>query len=183
MSADLLKRIREYALSNDDINEILGTDTKVFTYPKFFEFEHIDEAFDREGRCVFLFLTENEHTGHWLCMFKRPEGIEYFDSYGDKPDAQRDWLSEEKLIELGEPTARLTELLRNSGQRVYYNTFQYQVERSDISSCGRWCASRLLCKDMTNLQFYNFVKEGMKEMGTNSKDDFIGVFTYSELGK
>ena len=183
MSAELLKSIKEYALSNDDINKILEPATKIFSYPKFNEFQHIDEAFDSEGRCVFLFLTESENVGHWLCMFKRPEGIEYFDSYGDKPDAQRSWLSEEKLAELDEATPRLTELLRSSGYRVYCSTFQYQKERSDINSCGRWCVARLLCKDMSNLQFYNFIKEGMKEMGTNDRDDFVGVFTYSELGK
>jgi hypothetical protein len=183
MSAEELERIKSYALSNDDINDILGSDTKVFTYPKFFDFEHIDEAFDREGRCVFLFLTQDEHTGHWLCMFKRPEGIEYFDSYGDKPDAQRSWLSEEKLEELGEGEPRLTELLRASGQRVYYSTCQYQVERSDVSSCGRWCATRLLCKDMSNLQFFNFVKEQMKELGLTKRDDWVSLFTFQQLGK
>jgi hypothetical protein len=100
---ELLQQIKGYALSNDDINEILEPDTKIFTYPKFCEINHIDEVFDRLGRCVFLFLTESETAGHWLCMFKRKENtIEYWDSYGEKPDAQRNWLSEEQLEALGE---------------------------------------------------------------------------------
>jgi hypothetical protein len=183
MSAEQLKRIKDYALSNDDINAILEPDTKIFTYPKFNTMDSIEQAFDSEGRCVFLFLTENEHTGHWLCMFKKPEGIEYFDSYGDKPDAQRNWLSEDKLIALDEAEPRLTELLRASGERVYYNTFQYQTERGDISTCGRWCASRLLCREMSNLQFFNFVKEQMREMGIDKRDDWVALFTYEKLGK
>ena len=183
MSGELLAKIKGYALSNDDINTILEPDTKIFTYPKFNEFQSIDDAFDKEGRCVFLFLTENESTGHWLCMFKRPEGIEYFDSYGDKPDAQRSWLSEEKLIQLDEAEPRLTELLRASPYKVWYSTFPYQSDRSDVSTCGRWCVARLLCKELSNLQFYNFVNDEMKENGIKSRDDWVALFTYSKLNK
>jgi hypothetical protein len=74
-----LKKIRQYSLSNDDINAILDPDTKIFSYPKFADMKHIDEAFDNLGRCVFLFLTESESSGHWVCMFKRGNVIEYFD--------------------------------------------------------------------------------------------------------
>lgn len=176
--------IKAYALSNDDINDILDPDTKIFSYPKFCEMSHIDEAFDSIGRCVFLFLTESPTSGHWLCMFKRGGNtIEYFDSYGGKPDSQREWLSEEQLEMLGQEDCCLTNLLRASRYKVYYNTHQYQKDRKDINSCGRWCVARLICKDMSNLQFYNLIKEQMKERGLKSADDWVAIFTYEMLGK
>lgn len=179
-----INEIKAYALSNDDINAILDPDTKIFPYPKFCTMEHIDEAFDRLGRCVFLFLTENESTGHWLCMFKRGNNtIEYFDSYGEKPDAQRQWLSEEQLEDLGEEEPCLTNLLRASRYKVYYNTVPYQKDKNDINSCGRWCVARLICKDFSNLQFHNLVKDQMKQEGLNSPDDWVALFTASILGK
>jgi hypothetical protein len=176
--------IKAYALSNDDINEILEPDTKIFTYPKFCMMNSIDEAFDALGRCVFLFLTENETTGHWLCMFKREHNIiEYWDSYGEKPDSQRKWLSEEQLELLDEEEPCLTNLLKASRYKVYYSTVPYQSDRTAIATCGRWCVARLICKDMSNLQFYNLVKEQMKEQQLKNPDDWVALFTYSVLGK
>jgi hypothetical protein len=184
MSAELLEQIKAYSLSNDDINEILEPDTKIISYPKFCEMSSIDEAFDEIGRCVFLFLTESESSGHWLCMFKRPNNtIEYFDSYGGKPEAQREWLSQEQLDDLGEGEPCLMNLLKASGAKVYYNTVKYQKDKDDINTCGRWITARLICKDMSNQQFYNMVQEQMKEMGVKSPDDWVSLFTHSLLGK
>lgn len=178
-----LATIKEYALSNDDINVILEPDTKVFAYPKFNQMRHIDEAFDKLGRCVFLFLTQSPTSGHWVCMFKRENQIHYFDSYGGKPDAQREWLSQEELDALDESEPTLTYLLRQSGYRVFYSTYKYQSDKNDINSCGRWCVARLICKDATDVQFYNLVKDDMKRNGLTKPDDWVALFTGEILGK
>lgn len=176
---ELLRKIKAYAISNDDIDAVLDPDTKVFPYPDFGRMSHIDEAFDKLGRCIFLFLTESEASGHWVCMFKRGKNtIEYFDSYGEKPEAQRDWITEEQLERLGEGVPYLWDLLKKSGYRVYYNTHQYQTNRADISTCGRWCLARIICKDMSNLDFYTMVKKS-----GYSPDDWVALFTYEMLGK
>lgn len=173
-----LAQIRAYSLSNKDINDILDPDTKVFAYPKFAEMSSIEEAFDKLGRCVFLFLTESESVGHWLCMFKRNGFIEYFDSYGEKPEAQRSWVTAEKLDELGEGHPYLMDLLKKSRQHVYYNTVKYQKDIADVNTCGRWVVARLICKDMSNKEFFNLAtKSGYKP------DDWVALFTYEMLGK
>jgi hypothetical protein len=179
-----IDEIKKYALSNDDINEILEPDTKIFTYPQFATVSDIEQMFDKLGRCVFLFLTLSETAGHWLCMFLREDGsIEYFDSYGDKPEAQRKWISQEKLEELGEEEPYLFNLLKESGKKVYYNTYPYQTDRNDINTCGRWCVARLIMKDYSNLQFYNAVRQDMKEKGITKFDDWVAVWTFEMLGK
>ena len=175
--------IKAYALSNDDINHILEPDTKIFTYPEFGKMNSITEAFDKLGRCVFLFLTTSPTSGHWCCMFKRSDCIEYFSSYGDKPEDERKWLTEEQLEELGQEEPYLYDLLKQSGYKVYWSTHQYQSDRQDINTCGRWCVMRLICKDFSNKEFYNLVKEQMKERGITKPDDFVALFTYEFLGK
>lgn len=175
---ETLRTIQAYALTNEDIQAILDPDTKIFSYPKFAEMSHIDEAFDSLGRCIFLFLTESENVGHWLTMFKRNGHIEYFDSYGERPEAQRDWISQEKLEELGEGEPYLWNLLRASGYKVYSNTVPYQSDKKNMNSCGRWAVARLIYKDASNLEFYNIVKKsGMKP------DEWVSLFTYEMLGK
>ena len=175
--------IKAYALSNDDINEILEPDTKIFTYPEFGKMERIDEAFDKLGRCVFLFLTKSPTSGHWVCMFRKGDTIEYFSSYGDKPEEERNWLTEEQLEELGQDEPYLYNLLKKSGYKVYYNTHNYQSDRDDINTCGRWCVARLITKDISNKEFYNLVREQMKERGLKKPDDWVALFTYEFLGK
>lgn len=179
-----LAKIKEYAISDEDINKVLQPDTKIFPYPKFGEMETIDEAFDPLGRCVFLFLTKSETSGHWLMMFKRDaKTIEYFDSYGEKPEAQRKWLPEEILEHLGQGEPYLMNLLRQSKYRVYYNTVEYQKDKDDINTCGRWALARLICKDLSNLEFYNLVRADMKKRGLTQMDDWVATFTYEMLGK
>lgn len=174
-----IKEVKAYPLGNDDIQAILDPDTRIFTYPEFGQMSSIDEAFDELGRCIFLFCTESPTSGHWLTMFKRPNGdIEYFDSYGEKPEAQRAWLTPERLEELGQGEKYLWNLLKASGRRVYYNTHAYQTDKNDVNTCGRWGVARLICKDLSNQQFYNLVKSsGMKP------DDWVAKFTYDMLGK
>jgi hypothetical protein len=175
--------IKAYALSNEDINTILEPDTKIFSYPEFAKMSSIDEAFDKLGRCVFLFLTKSETSGHWVCMFKKGNDIEYFSSYGDKPEEERKWLNEEQLDELGQDEPYLMNLLKQSGYKVYYNTHSYQSDREDINTCGRWCVARLITKDISNKEFYNLVREQMKERGLKNADDWVALFTYEFLGK
>jgi hypothetical protein len=178
-----IQDILAYPLSNDDIQEFLNPDTKILTYPQFASMSHIDEAFDALGRCIFLFLTTSPTSGHWLCMFKRGDTIEYFDSYGERPEAQREWLSEEELEELGQDEPYLWNLMRASGYKIFSNTVQYQKERGDISTCGRWCLLRLVCKDFTNKQFYQFIKAQMKERNLKNMDEVVAILTFEEIGK
>jgi hypothetical protein len=178
-----LAQIKGYALSNDDIQTILEPDTKIITYPQFANMRHIDEAFDPLGRCIFLFLTTGPTTGHWLTMFKRGDSIHYWDSYGERPEAQRKWIEPDMLEELGQGEPYLANLLKESGYKVYSSTYPYQSDRSDVATCGRWAVARLICKDMNDTQFFNLVKEQMRERGLKSMDDFVAVFTYEQLGK
>lgn len=194
LSEKQLNTIKEYALSNDDIQAILkpscdcGSTTRILTYPQFATMISINEAFDDEGRCVFLFLTQSA-SGHWLCMFKTDFGIYYFDSYGKKPEAQREWLSEEELIALGEEEQYLYNLLRDSKEKVYYNTYEYQAltgtSRStiEINSCGRWCVARLIHKGFSEVQFYNLILRKKEEYGVDSLDDVVAILTWEVLGK
>ena len=178
-----LKEIRAYSLSNTDINDILEPDTKIFSYPEFAKTTNIDQAFDGLGRCVFLFLTESPSVGHWCCMFKRNGYIEYFSSYGDPPEAERSWVTQEQLDALGEDKPYLMNLLQNSRSKVYYSTHQYQKEKKDYNSCGRWCVARLICKDLSNQQFYNLVQREMKANDIKEADTWVCFFTADILGK
>ena len=174
-----MEEIKEYSLTNDDINRVLDPPTTIWTYPQFSSMDSIEDCFDSLGRCVFLYLTTSPTSGHWVCMFKRNNNtIEYFDSYGEKPEQPKTWISREQNEQLGQSEPVLMKLLKESRNRIYYNTFPYQKNKEDTNTCGRWCLARLICKDFSNQQFFNLVKGSGK-----SPDDWVAGFIYELLGK
>ena len=183
MSKKIPQEIKAYPLSNTDIQKVLEPDTRIFTYPDFARMSSIDEAFDELGRCIFLFLTESKTSGHWLCMIKRGDTIEYWDSYGEKPEAQRKWLSRGELDALGQGEPYLFNLLKQSGYKVYYNTHKYQKTSSVDNECGRWCCMRLVCKDISNDEFMKLINRSMKENKLRTPDDVVSAFIADILGK
>ena len=172
-----MERVKEYALSNHDIERILGK-TRILTYPELDDLQSWEDAFDEDGRCVLLFLTENKATGHWIGLIRNGHTIEYFDPYGEPPEGDKKWIPEHKLKQLDQDEPYLTRFLRDSKCKVYCNLYPFQSDRQDVNTCGRWVVSRLLCRKMTLKQFYDQVKKsGMKP------DDFVSALTFKILGK
>ena len=168
--------VREYPLTDEDIQKIIPG-LKVISYPDLNNMSHIEEAFDSHGRCLILYLTEDRHTGHWVCMIKKGKTIEYFDPYGKyRPDEEREWLTKRKLEELDQDYPTLTNLLKESRYKVLTNPYHFQKERNDISTCGRHCISRLHFKDLTLPAYKRLIDESGMD-----PDDYVSAFTYRVL--
>ncbi len=170
--------IKEYALSNEDIQQILHPDTKIWTYPELANMESIDECFDELGRCILLYLTSDARTGHWVAMLKRGNTIEYFDPYGKKPDNPLSWLTADAKEALDESTSHLYPLLRKSKCKVNYSTFPYQENTADVNTCGRHCITRLVLKDHSLEQYHDIISRSGLD-----PDTFVCLFTHDILGK
>jgi hypothetical protein len=167
------KDLRGYSLSNFDINKMIPT-LKIISYPDLLKYKTIDQALDEKGRLMILYLTQDEYTGHWICLLKRGNKIEFFDPYGNlKPDDQSDWVSKKKLAEFDQDTHYLTKLLKESGYKIVYNKFPFQSESRDISTCGRHCATRLYFKHLSLPEYTQMILDS----GINP-DDFVTNFTY-----
>jgi len=174
-----IEEIKEYPLGDSDLKNILGQNIKIISYPDLANYNNIDDIFDNEGRCIILFLTENEYTGHWLCMHKDNEGIiHYFDPYGRGVDKDKNWLSRSKLQELHQDKPLLMNLLRGSGKKVYFNTYDFQLDKEGINTCGRHCAVRLLYKDLDLDDYRKMIQES-----NLSPDAFVSKITFDIIKK
>jgi hypothetical protein len=180
-----LDKIKQYPLSDDDIEKILGKNIFIFTYPFLNrDVKHIDEIFDDMGRSICLYLTTDENSGHWVCMHKsKSNEIHYFDPYGKPVDyAIKNWLSEEQRDDLDMEKKRLTELLKNSGYKVFYNTYEFQHE-DDSNTCGRWACARLLYRDYSLDQFYQMITHYKNKYEFNSLEDTVAYLIYEIIKK
>ena len=171
-------KVKQYPLGDDDIRKLLGDDIAIHTYPQLGDMNSIAEAFDRKGRAIVLFPNASPTMGHWCCMIRKKDGIEFFDPYGEAPEDQKEGLSQSRMEQLDIARPYLTKLLKASGVPVYYNTHQFQQDKSSVATCGRHCAVRLLYAPFSLDKYADTIeKSGL------SPDDFVAGVTYDKLRK
>lgn len=102
--------------------------------------------------CILLYEL-NEDFGHWCCLWRNQEGINYFEPTGRMPD---------KLLQthFNNPNGRkrmnanftyLNLLLYNTSEKIIYNSDRLQPDNS--ITCGYWCCVRLIYGDIKNDEF------------------------------
>lgn len=175
-----MPQIQSYSLSEEDIQKMIPT-LKILPYPDLLKATKIDDVLDQKGRLMLLYLTENESTGHWVCLLKYRNSniIEYFDPYGNyKPDGESKWLTPKKLKELGQSSKKLTQLLDESPYEIKSNAFPFQTDRMNMNTCGRHTTTRLYFKHLRLPDYIRLVESTGLE-----PDVFVSAFTYNLIGK
>lgn len=178
------KDIQAYALSEDDMKKVIPT-LRVLAYPELLRARTIDDVLDEKGRLMLLYLTENHHTGHWVCLLKLrgTNTLEYFDPYGNfKPDGEAKWLSTSDLRAFGQASKHLTKLLEASPYKVESSAPPFQSEKPNMNTCGRHCLCRLYFKHLDLHQYTEMVAKACEDRGI-TPDDFVSGFTYQLIGK
>lgn len=168
----------DYALGDDDIRKLLGSGIKITTYPDLEKMHSIDQLFDKWGRAILFIPQQNEQQGHWTALIKRGKTVEFFDPYGEPPEAQKDNLDEMQLEKMRMNEPLLAEILTNNPYKIIYNKVQLQKLSNDVQTCGRHCVARLLYYKQP-IQKY---RETIQKSGLNP-DEFVMELTYDELGK
>jgi hypothetical protein len=174
-----LSDILDYPLSNEDINALLEPDTNIITYPMLKNYSNIQDIFDSQGRFMLLYPTENERTGHWVCLIDHGNSIEFFDPYGEGVDDALQYsggMNRRRQLETDRPL--LSNLLKKSGKKVIYNKYPFQIENDDIATCGRHCVMRLLHKDKSLKEYANMIKKsGLLP------DEYVSKITHKYLDR
>ncbi len=180
----LLESLKGYALSDLDLQHILNPDTKIHKYTDLYKIKHIDELFDSLGRCILLYLTEDQNTGHWIGLLKKGNEIEFFDPYGHPPDTQGENLNVpyENNELFGQNYPRLLELVKKGGYKLRFNNKPLQKEDYSIATCGRHTATRLLFYKLS-LEQYHELMDKLENGIIDDADDVVTKLTYDILNK
>lgn len=177
--ADLLRGSRAPAdklkpLDDSQLKKLCpGTPLK--TYPELRKCVRIED-FTRGGNAILLYLVESATEGHWTGVIERDKDIEYFDSYGHRPDEPLTWIKARQRDVLNERNPELSALLKKAaadGKHVVYNTRAFQDRKKpSLATCGRHVACRLGCSDMSLEAYARMIDEtGM------DPDDFVQCAT------
>jgi hypothetical protein len=170
--------LKQYALSNDDIQTILHPDTKIHTYKDLYNVRHFDELLDPLGRCILLYLTDSENSGHWVALIKRKNMIEFFDPYGFAPDTQGINLNslDEVNEAVGQNNPRLLELIADAGYDLNYNTTRHQKMSDGVATCGRHSASRLIFHKLSTDEYKDLMNK-LKSPEYKDADEIVVKLT------
>lgn len=132
----------DYALSNSDIMDLMGSKCKIMTYSDLAQYKSIKDLLTPHG-VVFILYESKPGVGHWTVLMKlKGRNAEFFDSYGLSIDQELDYIDPRFKQQSNQTKAHLSRLLLNSGYTIHYNNKQLQALRKNISTCGRWCVCR-----------------------------------------
>ena len=143
---------------------------KIIEYNDLGEYSEITDVLTKPIDFVIILIeTIADNVGHWVCVLRYGNTIEFFNSYAEAPDVQKNTLiSKAKNIEFNQTENYLTNLLVKSNFNIIYNKLQLQKYTNGSTTCGRWVCARILCLLNQNMDLKRFL-EFMIDLKNKSK--------------
>ena len=147
------------SMTGQDIENYLPN-CKIIEYNDLADYNEITDLLTKPIDFVIILIeTIAESTGHWVCVLRYSNTIEFFNSYAEAPDVQKNTLiSKAKNIEFNQTENYLTNLLVKSNFNIIYNKLQLQKYSNGSTTCGRFCVLRILCLLNHNMDLKKFLK-------------------------
>ena len=107
-------------------------------------------------RGAIILYRWSDRYGHFIAAtLDTKGGVNLFDSMAGGPDSLRDRLSEETAAALGQDSLRLLRDIRlmsvEAQKKARYQDKRVQAPRSE--TCGRWCALRVIFREIDEDEF------------------------------
>jgi hypothetical protein len=176
IDSNIIKQYENIALSDKHLFKLLDGKNNLVLYPDLLKYDNIDQVLGKYGICTLLFEAKKNY-GHWCCLWKlNPDTVSFFNSYGGYPDDSLEYIPEHFAKVSNQDRPYLSLLLEKSPYNLTYNEHEYQKKGSDIKTCGRHVCVRLICRKLTDKQYYDYVKHFTKKYDINP-DEFVTLLT------
>ena len=151
----LIKNSEKIELSEDDISKIVDGKVNVISYEQLFLYTNIDEALGPHKALIVLYEVQSHTQGHWSLLYLDDQNtLHFFDPYGLKLDDEIRYIPDFFTLDnKGEQVPHLSYLVEKSGYKLVSNKIQYQKEKKEVQTCGRWCCVRLKFRYLNDEQF------------------------------
>jgi hypothetical protein len=159
----------EQMMTDLDFKRYFGVDVPILKYSELEGYEDINELLPND-KDFKIILTESEYnSGHWCCITKYGNNIEWYDSYAEHPDGQLSFIPQSIKKMLGQNHHHLTRLLKTvkPDQKIIFNNKPFQVLQDGVNTCGRHVICRILCMRFgyTLPEYQQLLKRKKKETG------------------
>lgn len=177
ISEDMLLSRIQTSLTDGDIKRYFpGIETLKYSDLK--NYSDIDELLPNDKDFKIILIEQENNLGHWVCIMKHGNTIEYFNPYGIKVDNDKKWIGKIKNALLGQSQDMLSEMMERSPYKCIYSKKRFQKLRPEIQTCGRWCILRIICMkdlDMDIKEFKKFIKTQCETSGL-PKDAIVSLY-------
>lgn len=139
-------------MSTSDLKKLTNNKCNIMTYNDLLNYKTLDDALGNNGAFIVLYETERNY-GHWCACIKINNNlVEFFDPISTKPDKEFLHIPKEY-----KKNPYLSHLMKESPYKLSYNHYKFQKDKEGISTCGRWCALRVILKNMSLDDFKKLV--------------------------
>jgi len=168
--------IEKEAMGDDDIKYYFPK-AKIISFPELANVSNIEELLPKDKTYFFLLFLSAPSSGHWTVVSRHNSKIEFFCSYGSKPEDILKWTTRLNP-QLGQSVNYLGQLFNKTKLKVVYNPIGYQSKKPDVSDCGRYDCFRvytILKYDMDLNTFHHMMLDLRKKTG-KSYDEIVSEF-------
>jgi len=133
-------------VSEDDFIRNFGVDVKnkIMKYSELENYNTIDELIPNKDDFRILLLESQPRVGHWCCLIRKGDTLEFFDSYGKTHKGELKYIPKMINKMLNQPDDYLTRIMKSSKKPIF-STLKLQNENPEVCTCGRHVISRILC--------------------------------------
>jgi hypothetical protein len=145
ISEDKMRERLQYFASNEDIKRCIGcSDEHIMKYSELANYNSLEQLLPNTVDYKIILVETNRNSGHWVCVLRKGNVIECFNSYGIPIDSEFKYIPDWIERWLGEDTRYLTNLIKASkGFTVVSNKVPFQENINGINTCGRWVILRI----------------------------------------
>ena len=175
---NIIEAIEADPLSDADIKRVLGSDCRIIKYSQLKRYNSIEALLSKDVDYVILLYQDQPNRGHWCCLSRYANTIEFHDPYGTYPDKELLWIPMKMRKQLKQDKPYLTYLFDKTDMGVIYNNVKYQDLDGDIKTCGSHCAHRiyrLIHNSMTLKDYYKYMTT-MKKRTKHTYDELVAIF-------
>lgn len=171
-----LQLYEDIALSDKEVLKLIDGKANLILYPDLHKYNTIDEILEPYGACILLFEARPKY-GHWCCIFKvNNKLLEFFNPYGGYPDDSLEYIPMHFRLISNQYYPYLSILMYNSPYELSYNEHKFQKHGKNIKTCGRWCAIRLVFRNLSLDEFNELIKLLTKKLNVDS-DKLVTLLT------
>lgn len=174
---DKIDEITVEPMGDDDIRYYYPK-AKILTFPELKNYSSIEQLLPKDKSYFFLLFLQTPNSGHWVVLSRHNNRIEFFCSYGSRPEQILNW-SKDINASLGQGENYLQNMFNKTKMRVVYNNVDYQDKKdSAISTCGRFGCFRVytILKYNMDLTEFFIMMENLRRKTGNSYDDIVSEY-------
>nr|WPF46660.1 MAG: putative cysteine protease [Lake Baikal virophage 8] len=157
-------------MTDGDLEKYTGVKKEdIIKYSDLKNYPKITDLLPEQKDFRIILIEDKHNSGHWVCILRDGKKIEYWNSYGCRPDYEWRFIPRMMRVCLGQEENEMTRLLdqaESDGFTTSYNKYRFQKLANAVQTCGRWVIFRIECFKMgfNNEQFKELVERLKKSV-------------------